>query len=158
MNRISETVLIYLNKDNKYLMLLRNKKKNDYNKDKYIGIGGHIELNETKEEALIRETKEETNLHLLSYDYRGIVYFNMDGYKETMHIYTSNKFKGNIKECNEGSLYWIEKEKIFDLELWEGDRIFLDILLNSQDYFELELNYSNNILLNYKIIERKNQD
>lgn len=145
---MEETVLIYLEKDNKYLMMLRNKKKNDLNQGKYIGIGGHIELGETKEQALIREVKEETSLMVKSFVYRAKLTFINDDYSEIMHLFTSNDFTGHLNEnCNEGDLFWVEKEKILDLPLWEGDKAFLDVMKNSDDYFEMTLTYKNDELV-----------
>ena len=108
--------LCYLEKDNKYLMLYRNKKEIDINKGKWIGVGGKMEKGETPEQCLIREVWEETGYTLNSYEYRGIVIFN---YNEDdplfMYVYTSSNFSGIEKECNEGDLKWIPKNEILDL-------------------------------------------
>ena len=145
-----ETVLLYLEQDGKYLMLYRNKKKKDINKGKWIGIGGHIEEGETKEEALVRECKEETSLNLLSYSLRGKLVFVIDGYEETCYLYTSSSFEGKIQECDEGELAFVNKEEIFYLPLWEGDVVFLNMLLNDEPYFELRLNYEKDKLISYE--------
>ncbi|MGN1294840.1 MAG: NUDIX hydrolase [Bacilli bacterium] len=144
-----ETVLGYLEKDNKYLMLYRNKKKKDVNAGKWIGIGGHIEEGETPEEALIRECMEETSLTLLSYSLRGKLIFNIDGYEETCYLYTSSSFVGNIKECDEGELAFVDKKDVFHLPLWEGDIIFLKMLQDNEPYFVLRLIYENDKLISY---------
>lgn len=123
-------------------MLYRNKKKNDINLGKWIGIGGHIEKNETKEEALCREVLEETNLYLNNYTYRGIVDFYMDSkFYERTHVFISSDYTGTLSECNEGELKYISLDNISTLNLWEGDMIFLDILFKTNDFFELELYY-----------------
>ena len=127
------TTLCYLEKDNKYLMLHRIKKQNDINHGKWIGVGGKLEKDETLEQCLYREVKEETGLTLLDYEYRGIV--------------TSKNFTGELQECSEGDLKWIDKDKIFNLNLWEGDKIFLDLLKQDTKFFYLTLNYENNNLL-----------
>lgn len=93
---MKQTVLIYMEQNNKFLMLYRNKKKKDINKNKYIGIGGHVESYETPDQAVIREVKEETGLDLLSFNKSGIVYFILNGYKEEMHVYTSSDLKENL--------------------------------------------------------------
>ncbi len=145
---MQETVLIYLEKDNKYLMMFRNKKQNDPNKGKYIGIGGRIEDNETKGQALVREVREETSLILKSYKYRAKLLFINDTYKETIHLFVSSDFVGEVKEdCDEGDLSWIDKNKILDLPLWEGDKAFLEIMENTEDYFEMTLKYANDKLI-----------
>lgn len=144
---VPKTVMIYLEKDNQYLMLYRNKKEVDINKGKYIGVGGHVEENETPDDALVREVKEETGLDLVSFKKRGIVYFVLNGYVEEMHVYTSSDFKGEIIECNEGELSWVDKEKVPQLNLWEGDIYFLDKILKDEDYFQMKLIYENDVLI-----------
>ena len=152
MNNKKETVLAYIEKDKSFLMLLRNKKKHDINANKWIGVGGHLENNETPEDALIREIKEETGLDVISYSKKGLIHFNYDDISELMHLYVVNEFKGELIECDEGTLKWIKKSVLFSLDLWEGDRIFLKKLLNEEPYFELELNYLKDKLISYRFI------
>ena len=147
---MKETVLCYIEKDESYLMLFRNKKENDINKDKYIGIGGHIKIGESKEDALVREVKEETGIKLTSYLYKGKVYFKDDDYSEIMHLFYSNDFVGEIKECDEGTLCWIKKKDLSKVPIWEGDKYFLELLDSNTDYFEMELIYKNGNLISYK--------
>ena len=145
---MEETVLIYLEKDNKYLMMFRNKKQHDPNFGKYIGVGGRIEEDETKGQALVREVREETSLILKSYNYRAKLLFVNDNYREIIHLFTSKDFIGELREnCDEGDLSWVDKNKIFDLILWEGDKAFLDLMENSDDYFEMTLTYKNDKLV-----------
>lgn len=146
-NSIPKTVMIYLEKDNKYLMLYRNKKEVDINKGKYIGVGGHVEESETVNQALVREVKEETGLDLISYDKKGIVYFVLNGYIEEMYVYTSSLFQGEEVECDEGELSWVDKDKILDLNLWEGDIHFVNKILNNEDFFVMKLIYNDDVLI-----------
>jgi 8-oxo-dGTP diphosphatase len=68
--------------------------------------------------------------------------FASEGWEdEYIFVYTSDKFSGHITECNEGELAWIDKDKIMDLNLWDGDRIFLDIMINSDKLFSIKLSY-----------------
>ena len=143
---MNKTVLCYLEKDSKYLMLLRNKKKEDINALKWIGVGGHIEPNETKEEALTREVKEETGLTIKSYKYRGELIFINNDFSEVMYLYTSDDFLGEVIDCDEGELHWIDKDKIMDLNLWEGDRAFLSLLINTDKFIKMKLIYENDVL------------
>ena len=142
-----ETVLCYIEKKHQYLMLFRNKKINDINKGKYIGIGGHLEKGESKEEALIREIKEETGLSLSSYEYRGKILFQSDDLIEIMHLYTSKEFSGNLIDCDEGELSWIDIDDILKLPHWEGDEYFLKKLINNEPYFEMSLIYKEDKLI-----------
>lgn len=145
-----KTVLCYLNRGNEYLFLHRNKRKNDLNEGKWIGVGGHIEIGETKEEALIREVKEETGLTLKSYTYRGEIYFVNDDYSEIMYLYISDDFAGELIDCDEGQLAWINKDKVFDLNLWEGDRAFLKKLFFTNEIIKMTLVYKGKKLVEIK--------
>ena len=144
------TVLCYLKKGNQYLFMLRNKEKNDLNEGKWIGIGGHIEQGESKEEALIREVKEETGFTINSFKYRGEILFINNDYQEIMYVFTSDDFSGEMIECDEGELSWIDKDKILDLNLWEGDRYFLKPLLNSDKMIKFEMIYKDKELVEVK--------
>ena len=144
------TVLCYLKKGNQYLFMLRNKEKNDLNEGKWIGIGGHIEPGESKEEALIREVKEETGFTINSFKYRGEILFINNDYQEIMYIFTSDDYSGEMIECDEGELSWIDKDKILDLNLWEGDRYFLKPLLNSDKMIKFEMIYKDKELVEVK--------
>lgn len=143
-----KTVICYLEKGDKVLMLYRNKKENDLNGGKYIGVGGHVEKGETIEDAVIREVKEETNLDIVRLDYFGKVIFYIDDYTEEMYVFTSSEFTGELSECDEGTLYWVDKNKILDLPLWEGDKYFIELIKSSIRDFELCLTYKNDKLIN----------
>lgn len=145
------TTLCYIENENNYLMLYRNKKKIDINKGKWIGVGGHFLNNETKEECLIREVKEETGLDLIEYRLCGKLHFYIDDLFEICYLYKASKFKGDIISCDEGDLKWIPKNEILDLNLWEGDYLFLEKLLNDEDYFEMKLVYINDKLMEYEV-------
>lgn len=141
------TTLCYIEKNNSYLMLHRITKKNDINHDKWIGVGGHFEFQESPEDCLLREVKEETGLVLDSFRFRGIVTFISDNEPaEYMCLYTSDDFNGNLIDCDEGKLEWVPFEKIESLELWEGDKIFLRLLKENAPFFSLKLVYQNGAL------------
>ena len=147
-----ETVLAYIEKDDSYLMLFRNKKKKDINANKWIGVGGHLEKGETDIDALYREVKEETGLDIISYEKRGLIHFHYDDTYELMHLFVVKEVKGELVECDEGTLEYIKKSEILNLPLWEGDKIFLKYLLTDKPYFELELNYLKDKLVSYKFL------
>ena len=147
------TSLCYIEKDEKYLMLHRNKKKNDINHDKWLGVGGKFEIGEAAQECAKREIYEETGLIANSLSYRGVVNFISDVYEEEiMHLFTCNDFTGELKEsCDEGELVWVEKEKVTNLPIWEGDKIFFRLLKTEKRFFNLKLNYSGEKLISHEI-------
>lgn len=136
------TTLCYISRGSEYLMLHRVKKQNDVNRDKWIGIGGKFEPDESPDECLLREAKEETGLTLTSWRYRGIVTFvNTVCESEYMHLFTADGCEGELKQCDEGVLEWIDRKRLYDLTLWEGDRIFLKLLEMDEPFFSLKLCY-----------------
>ena len=136
------TTLCYPERNGCYLMLHRTKNENDENRDKWIGVGGKFEYGESPEDCVKREVLEETGLTLTSYRYRGIVTFVSNEYgTEYMHLFTASDWSGTLKECDEGDLEWIDKHRLFDLTLWEGDRIFLRLLDSETPFFSLKLQY-----------------
>jgi 8-oxo-dGTP diphosphatase len=142
------TTLCYIEKDDSYLMLHRIVKKNDINKDKWIGVGGHFEEGESPEECLLREVKEETGLTLTSYRFRGIVTFLSDRWvPEYMCLFTADGFEGELSPCNEGVLEWVPKKNIPNLNLWEGDKVFLQLLAKEAPFFSLKLRYEGDKLV-----------
>ena len=143
-DRIPEiTTLCYLEQDGKYLMMHRVKKEKDINKDKYIGVGGHFEYGESPDDCLKREVMEETGLTLSSYRARGIVTFIYGSdIVEYMHLYTAEDYEGEIGECDEGELVWVSKDKVMELPIWEGDKIFFRLLAEERPYFSLKLVYA----------------
>lgn len=146
------STLCYIEKENAYLMLHRVKKENDVNKDKWIGVGGKFMEQETPEECLLREVYEETGLRLMKYRFRGIVTFVSDIYEcEHMFLYTATEYVGEIVECNEGNLEWVDKDDIYSLPIWEGDKLFLEELKKDQGFFTMKLTYEGNRLVDSSI-------
>ena len=146
------TTLVHIEKDGKWLMMHRTKKVNDENHDKWIGIGGKFNDGESPYECAVRETFEETGLTLLLAKLRGIVTFVSDEWgTEYMFVYTSDDFKGELKECDEGSLEWIKKEDTLNLPIWEGDRLFLKMLIDDAPFFEIKLVYRGEKLVRHEI-------
>ncbi len=142
------TTLCYIETEDSYLMLHRVSKKNDVNKDKWIGVGGHFEEGESPEECLLREVREETGFTLTSWKFRGIVTFTQEGYgTEYMCLYTADGFEGQMKECEEGILEWVKKEELLKLNLWKGDLIFLKLLKDNAPFFSLKLSYQGDELV-----------
>ena len=148
------TTLCYIEKDGKYLMLHLTKKEHDVNHEKWIGVGGKFEPDEMPEECLLREVKEETGLTLTQYRFRGILTFIADGWEsEYIHLYTATAFEGELTECDEGSLEWVPKERLFSLPIWEGDKIFLKLLQEDAGFFSLKLSYQGDALVESKLLQ-----
>ena len=147
------TTICYIEQDGAYLMLHRVKKKNDINHDKWIGIGGKFEYGESPYECIRREIMEEIGVIATNLRYRGLVTFVADFCApEYMHVFTANGYEGELKnDCDEGNLEWVKKDKIKDLPIWEGDKIFLDLFDKEDKFFSLKLVYEGDTLVNHTI-------
>lgn len=153
------TTLCYVTRGDEVLMLHRVKKKNDINKDKWIGIGGKFEGEESPDECLLREAREETGLTLTSWRCRGVITFLNDTCEgEFMYLFTADGFEGTLTDCPEGDLQWVSREFLNALPKWEGDQIFLDLLWQDAPFFLLTLRYRGDILeeavLNGEVIHK----
>lgn len=153
------STLVYLeNQNGEYLMLHRVKKKNDINHDKWIGVGGGFEYGESPEECAVRETREETGLTLTEYRFRGIVTFDCEGQECTqyMHLFTASGWTGDmLSDCDEGDLEWIAKERVYELPIWEGDKIFFRLLDENRPFFSLKLSYDAKDVLIRAVLDGK---
>ena len=138
-----KTSLCYIFKEDKVLLLYRNKKENDANEGKWIGVGGKTEEGETPEECMKREVFEETGLTVTDYRFCGIIRFVSEMWDdEEMHLFRADGFSGEINSsCDEGKLEWIETGKVFDLPMWEGDKYFLKPLLEGREDINMTLRY-----------------
>ena len=147
------TTLCYISRrdenDEEWILLLyRNRKANDQNEGKWIGVGGKFQTNESPDECMIREVLEETGLGILHYQYRGIVTFVSNQYEtEYMHIFTADEFEGTLQDCKEGTLHWVRKSEVLSKPTWEGDRVFLTKLLGHHDFFSIKLTYDGEKLI-----------
>ena len=150
---MKQTTLCYMERGDQYLMLHRVTKANDASHDKWIGVGGKCEADESPDECMLREVREETGLSISRWQYRGIVTFVSDTWPcEYMHLFTASDWSGEETACNEGDLEWIDKSRLFDLTLWEGDKIFLRLLMDpAQPFFSLKLVYRGDDLVEAKL-------
>ena len=139
---MKQTTLCYLERGSQYLMLHRTKKHNDLNHDKWLGVGGHFEDGESPEDCMLREVREETGYTVTQWRYCGIVTFISDRWEsEHMHLFVCTDWTGDEIVCNEGDLEWIEKKRLLELTMWEGDKIFLQLLEDRVPFFSLKLTY-----------------
>lgn len=144
---MKNTTLCYLEQNGCYLMLHRVKKQQDENAGKWIGVGGKFEEGESPDDCVRREVREETGLSLDAVRFRGIVTFVSDTWgTEYMHLFTSDRFSGTLHPCDEGELAWVPVDRVPELNLWEGDRVFLDLLARDTPFFSLKLVYRGDAL------------
>lgn len=157
MNKTVLTTICYIEKGGKTLMLYRNKKKNDVHEGKYVGIGGKFEFGETPEECIIREIEEETGLTVNSLRYHGLISFpkfaNDDNWY--MFIFSCRDFEGEVPEdrlddCPEGRLLWVDNDKVMDLNMWDGDRVFLEWVATKK-VFNAKIEYEDGELKRYNV-------
>lgn len=144
-------------------MMLRNRKQNDVNEGKWIGVGGKLEGLETPGECLKREVKEETGLEPSDFIFHGIIYFENDVYEnEEMYLYSSyisDEEAGAVYKdgtCSEGTLRFIPDDEILSLSLWEGDRIFLKELINGRKRISFRLKYDKEKLIKSEKVPVRN--
>ena len=145
---MKNTTLCYIQRGDQYLMLHRVKKENDLNHDKWVGVGGKFEPNESPDDCLKREVLEETGLTLTGYRCRGVVTFLSDRWEgEYMYLYTADGFEGDLLDCDEGTLEWVDIDRVPELPLWAGDRIFFRLLRQDAPWFSLKLRYAGDTLV-----------
>ena len=150
------STLCYIEREHQYLMLHRTVKEKDVNRDKWIGVGGHFEGKESPEECLLRELKEETGYTLTSWRYRGILTFVYgEDIVEYISLYTADGFEGDPIPCDEGELEWVEQDRIGELDIWEGDKIFFRLLKENRPFFSLKLVYDTKDVLQYAALDGK---
>ncbi len=145
--------LCYVKNDNKTLMLHRIKKENDIHEGKWNGLGGKMEAGETPEECVIREVREESGLCIQNPALRGILTFpEFDGSNDWLaFVFTAHAFTGELINSTEGILKWIDNSKLLDLNLWEGDKIFLN-WLEQAAFFSGKFTYKNKQLVDHHVV------
>ncbi|MCX7798603.1 MAG: 8-oxo-dGTP diphosphatase [Melioribacter sp.] len=144
--------LCYIIHNDKTLMLHRIKKKNDIHEGKWNGLGGKFQPGETPEECVIREVKEESGLLIKNPKLHGFITFPLfDGKKDWyVFLFTANEYEGKLIDSKEGNLQWIPNEKLLELNLWEGDKIFIPWLFQNK-FFSAKFVYENGIFKGYEV-------
>ncbi len=152
--------LVYIVKDGKTLMIHRVKKKNDIHQDKYNGLGGKLEKGETPLQCAVREVKEESNLDIQEISFKGHLLFpDFDGMGNDWQVflYRVDSFSGDlITENREGNLVWVDNDKLTDLPLWEGDKIFLSYLFGPK-IIDACFTYKDGQLMDHELIILNNK-
>ena len=154
---MKKTTLCYIEYNGRYLMLYRNRKPDDPNEGKWLGIGGKIEAGETPDECNRREVLEETGLEIINAQFHGVIEFRADEYEdEDMYLYSTSDFEPADEDaarvfsetgeyeppaCSEGELAWIDRDELLKLPMWEGDRVFLTELLGGAKEINMQLRY-----------------
>jgi len=150
------TTLCYIEKDDRCLLIHRNRRESDGNYGKWLGIGGHFERGESPDECVLREVREETGLILTDYAFRGVVTFVSGDWVEYMYLYTASAFEGELTgECDEGDIQWVDKARMKDLPMWAGDRVFLRLLEEGCPFFSLKLTYEKDELIAVELNGRR---
>ena len=139
-------------KSNSTLMIYRNKKGNDYHKGKWNGLGGKFEPGESPEECALREIKEESGLSVHSVTMKGFITFPLfDGVDDWyVFLFTANDFEGSLIDSAEGKLEWIPNEKLTEINLWDGDKIFIPWLFDDK-FFSAKFNYKDGKFFDYEV-------
>lgn len=144
--------LCYVKQGGRTLMLHRNKKEGDAHRGKWNGLGGKLYPGESPDECVVREVREESGLNILDAHLRGVLTFPAfkDGEDWLVFVYTASRFEGDIGDCPEGTLGWVEDAKITDLPLWEGDRVFLP-WLEGKRFFSAKFVYRDGKLADHGV-------
>lgn len=150
-----ETTLCYIFRGEDCLLLHRNKKVEDINQGKWIGVGGKIQQGETAEGCLLREVLEETGLTLTDFAYRGVVFFQSSDWSEQMHLYTATEWTGEFTPCDEGTFVWRPFTDLFTLERWAGDDVFLRLIQEDAPFFHVTLEYEGDVLRGAQVVYPK---
>ncbi|HPN37555.1 MAG TPA: 8-oxo-dGTP diphosphatase [Melioribacteraceae bacterium] len=144
--------LCYVKDGNKTLMIHRIKKQNDFHEGKWNGLGGKFELGESPEDCVIREVKEEAGLNIIKPKMCGFITFPLFDGKDDWYVFlfTANNFTGKLIDSPEGELAWIDDDKLLQLNLWDGDRIFIPWLFED-NFFSAKFNYIDGKFIDYSV-------
>ena len=141
--------LCYVEKDNQYLMLHRNKKSKDMHKDLWVGLGGKIEAGESPEECVIREVYEESGITITNLKLKGILTFPSDGLNGEdwyVFLFAADYLLGDLKQSDEGDLAWVDKNKLDELPMHKADPCFIKLLQEDRGIFSAKYVYVSGVL------------
>lgn len=137
-------------KNNSTLMIHRVKKENDYHHGKWNGLGGKFEIGESPEECAVREIMEESGLRVKDIVMKGFITFPLFDGKEDWYVFLfiTNNFEGKLIDSNEGNLAWVPNSQLTEINLWDGDKIFIPWLFGEK-FFSAKFNYKNGEFVDY---------
>jgi 8-oxo-dGTP diphosphatase len=143
--------LCYLKRDDHTLMLYRHR-EGDYHRGKWNGLGGKLEPGESPEDCVRREVKEESGLEVKVMRLKGVITFPLfDGLDDWyVFVYTVPGFGGEMVHSLEGALHWIPDDRLLELNLWPGDRIFLP-WLGAGRFFSAKFTYEEGRLVDHEV-------
>jgi 8-oxo-dGTP diphosphatase len=144
--------LCYVRRAGQTLMVHRIKKANDMHQGRWNGLGGKLEPGETPEECARREIMEESGLAVTNLRFTGMITFPGFAAEEDWYtfLFTAEAGEGELIDSPEGALAWIDDDRLLDLNLWEGDRIFIP-WLDRAEFFSAKFVYKDNILNHYDV-------
>jgi 8-oxo-dGTP diphosphatase len=145
--------LCYVKRDGQTLMIHRVKKENDMHHGKWNGLGGKLEPGETPEACAMREIYEESGLIASDPKLKGILTFPKFANDEDWYafVFVVMQFTGELIDSPEGILRWIDDDQLLDLDLWEGDRIFLP-WLERPGFFSAKFVYEEGQLVDHDVV------
>jgi 8-oxo-dGTP diphosphatase len=145
--------LCYIRRAGKTLMMHRVKKQNDVHHGKWNGLGGKLEPGETPEACARREIREESGLAVSTLALKGFLTFPEFSQGEDWYafVFSAECEDGTLIDSPEGDLEWIDDGRLLELELWEGDRIFLP-WLERKGFFSGKFVYKNGKLLEHSVV------
>lgn len=145
--------LCYLRHDGKTLMVHRIKKKNDMHAGKWNGLGGKLEPGETPEECAVREIMEESGLKVINPVLKGVLTFPAFSNDEDWYafVFVVHDFEGQLIDSPEGDLKWIYNSELLELNLWDGDRVFLP-WLDRPGFFSGKFIYENGRFIEHQVV------
>jgi len=145
--------LCYVKQNGHTLMIHRVKKENDMHAGKWNGLGGKLNAGETPEECVVREVREESGLVIRNPRLHGILTFPAFANDEDWYafLFTATEFEGELIESNEGVLKWVPDRELLDLNLWEGDKIFIPWLAKDE-FFSGKFTYREGVFEGHEVI------
>lgn len=145
----------------KVLLVHRNARPGDAHLGKYNGLGGKLERDEDIVSGMRREIREEAGIECGEMQLAGTVSwpgFGPNGEDWFGFLFRIFDWIGTARLANEeGTLEWVEIERVKDLPLWDGDRFFLSKVFDfSARPFHGIMPYLNGKVLDWAVQSARN--